>query len=83
MNLHGGRTHYGQAIGILTLDTHFPRIPGDSELFCSSLLKKGVSVVPGIFFGDYPHHFRLSLVSDRLKEAVTKMKGVAEEMDIL
>ena len=25
----GGRTHYGQAIGILTLDTHFPRIPGD------------------------------------------------------
>lgn len=29
MILHGGRTHYGHAIGILTLDTHFPRIPGD------------------------------------------------------
>lgn len=25
----GGRTHYGQALGILTLDTKFPRIPGD------------------------------------------------------
>jgi hypothetical protein len=29
MLLHGGHTHYGYAIGILTLDTHFPRIPGD------------------------------------------------------
>lgn len=61
----------------------FPRILGDSELFCSNLLKRGVSVVPGVFFGDYPHHFRLSLVSDRLKEAVTRIKGVAEEMEIL
>lgn len=25
----GGRTHYGEALGILTLDTRFPRIPGD------------------------------------------------------
>ncbi|MFQ5711156.1 MAG: aspartate/glutamate racemase family protein [Candidatus Geothermarchaeales archaeon] len=25
----GGRTHYGEAIGILILDTKFPRIPGD------------------------------------------------------
>ena len=25
----GGRTHYGEAIGILTLDTRFPRFPGD------------------------------------------------------
>jgi Asp/Glu/hydantoin racemase len=29
MLLHGGHTHYGYAIGILTLDTHFPRITGD------------------------------------------------------
>jgi Asp/Glu/hydantoin racemase len=29
MKLKGGRTHYGEAIGILTLDTKFPRIPGD------------------------------------------------------
>jgi maleate cis-trans isomerase len=29
MIFHGGHTHYGHAIGILTLDTHFPRIPGD------------------------------------------------------
>jgi len=25
----GGRTHYGEVIGILTLETHFPRFPGD------------------------------------------------------
>lgn len=29
MIIRGGRLHYGQAIGILTLDTRFPRIPGD------------------------------------------------------
>jgi hypothetical protein len=27
--VHGGRTLYGQALGILMLDTHFPRLPGD------------------------------------------------------
>ena len=25
----GGRTHYGEAVGIMTLETVFPRIPGD------------------------------------------------------
>ena len=29
MKVQGGRTHYGQAIGVLTLDTVFPRIVGD------------------------------------------------------
>ncbi len=29
MVMKEGRGHYGQAIGILTLDTRFPRIPGD------------------------------------------------------
>ncbi|MEM3684533.1 MAG: aspartate/glutamate racemase family protein [Conexivisphaerales archaeon] len=29
MKVVGGRHHYGQAIGILTLDTRFPRIVGD------------------------------------------------------
>ena len=29
MRVIGGRTHYGEAIGIITLDTTFPRIPGD------------------------------------------------------
>lgn len=29
IKIKGGRTHYGQAIGIATLDTMFPRIPGD------------------------------------------------------
>jgi hypothetical protein len=29
MTVKGGRAHYGQALGILTLDTKCPRIPGD------------------------------------------------------
>ena len=29
MEYYGGRTNYGQSIGILMLDTTFPRIPGD------------------------------------------------------
>jgi Asp/Glu/hydantoin racemase len=29
MRVEGGRTHYGQSIGVLTLDTCFPRILGD------------------------------------------------------
>ena len=29
VNVKGGRHHYGQAVGVLTLDTKFPRIPGD------------------------------------------------------
>lgn len=29
MKLKGGRTHYGQVIGVITLDTLFPRILGD------------------------------------------------------
>jgi aspartate aminotransferase len=56
----------------------FPQVPVDAELFCRNLLKEGVSVVPGIFFGDYPDHFRLSLVSDRLGEAILKMKDVLD-----
>ena len=27
--VRGGRGNYGEAVGILTLDTVFPRIPGD------------------------------------------------------
>lgn len=27
--IHGGRTNYGEAVGIIMLDTVFPRIPGD------------------------------------------------------
>ena len=57
----------------------FPRIPVDTETFCRALLKEGVSVVPGIFFGDYPDHFRLSLIDDRLEEAISRMKRVLEQ----
>lgn len=56
----------------------FPKLPVDAELFCTTLMRKGVSVVPGIFFGDYPEHFRISLVSDRMKEAVLKMRDVLD-----
>ena len=58
----------------------FPKVPTDAESFCKALLKKGVSVVPGIFFGDYPDHFRLSLVSDRLEEAISRIKEVLDQM---
>ena len=58
----------------------FPQISGDAESFCKTLLTRGVSVVPGIYFGDYPEHFRLSLVSDRLEEAILKVKDVLEEI---
>ena len=58
----------------------FPKIRHDAESFCKALLKKGVSVVPGIFFGDYPDHFRLSLVSDRLEEAISRIKDVLDQM---
>jgi aspartate aminotransferase len=54
----------------------FPKLPMDSESFCRKLLEKGVSVLPGIFFGDYPDHFRLSLVRDNLGEAFTRMEEI-------
>ncbi|MBU7015501.1 MAG: aminotransferase class I/II-fold pyridoxal phosphate-dependent enzyme [Theionarchaea archaeon] len=58
----------------------FPKIQVDSELFGEELLKEGVSVIPGVFFGDYSHHFRLSLVSDRMEEAVSRMGAVLERL---
>ncbi|MGD2072436.1 MAG: aminotransferase class I/II-fold pyridoxal phosphate-dependent enzyme [Candidatus Thorarchaeota archaeon] len=57
----------------------FPQIPLDSQTFCTRLLEKGVSVVPGHFFGEYPHNFRISLVSDRLEEAIHRMEDVLTE----
>ena len=35
---------------------------------------------PGIFFGDYPEHFRISLVSDRMEEAILKMGNVLDSL---
>jgi aspartate/methionine/tyrosine aminotransferase len=58
----------------------FPEITVDSELFGEELLKEGVSVIPGVYFGDYPHHFRLSLVSDRMEEAISRIKTVLERL---
>lgn len=58
----------------------FPRLSMDAEPFCDALLREGVSVVPGTFFGDYPEHFRISLVSDRMEEAIWKMKRVLDKM---
>ncbi|MBU6996187.1 MAG: pyridoxal phosphate-dependent aminotransferase [Theionarchaea archaeon] len=58
----------------------FPKIPVNSELFGEELLKEGVSVIPGVFFGDYRNHFRLSLVSDRMEEAINRMKTVLERL---
>ncbi len=58
----------------------FPRISVNTNVFCEELLKKGVSVIPGTFFGDYPDHFRLSLVSDRMEEAILRMGEVLEKI---
>jgi hypothetical protein len=37
MFFQGGLTHYGREIGILMLDTIFPRIPGDIGLECTNM----------------------------------------------
>ncbi|MGD2249482.1 MAG: aminotransferase class I/II-fold pyridoxal phosphate-dependent enzyme [Candidatus Methanofastidiosia archaeon] len=58
----------------------FPKLPVDSVTFCTELLKEGVSVVPGIFFGTYPDHFRISLVSDKMEEAISRMGNVLDRM---
>jgi len=42
----------------------FPKFDGlNSEVFTFNLLDKGVAVVPGTSFGDYPEHFRVSLTA--------------------
>lgn len=59
----------------------FPRIPLETQTFCTRLLDKGVSVVPGTFFGDYSYNYRISLVSDRLEEAIHRMQDVLTESE--
>jgi aspartate aminotransferase len=56
----------------------FPKFDGlNSEVFALNLLDKGVAVVPGTSFGDYPEHFRISLtVSD--DEVELGLKIIAE-----
>lgn len=58
----------------------FPQLEMDAEPFCDTLMKEGVSVVPGIFFGNYPEHFRISLVNDKMEEAILKMRDVLEKI---
>ncbi|MEM2440564.1 MAG: pyridoxal phosphate-dependent aminotransferase, partial [Candidatus Bathyarchaeia archaeon] len=42
----------------------FPKLDGlNSEMFTFNLLDKGVAVVPGTSFGNYPEHFRISLTA--------------------
>lgn len=60
----------------------FPKLPRgiDSVKFSDKLLEKGVAVVPGPAFGNYPNNFRLSLAAgeETLKiafEAVNKTLG--------
>ena len=58
----------------------FPKLPMDSMMFVERLLKKGVSVFPGEAFGDYKDFFRMSLVSEKIDEAVLRMEEVLEEV---
>jgi len=59
----------------------FPRLNADSNKFAMKLLEKGVSVLPGGPFGPYERNFRMSLVTDRMDEAVERMKKVRKELE--
>ena len=48
----------------------------DGLSFAEKLLEKGVSVFPGIAFGDYRDFIRISLVSSRLEEGLKIIKEV-------
>ncbi|AHF79885.1 pyridoxal phosphate-dependent aminotransferase [Thermococcus paralvinellae] len=54
----------------------FVRIGIDGLSFAEKLLEKGVSVFPGIAFGDYGDFIRISLVSSRLEEGLKIIKEV-------
>jgi aspartate aminotransferase len=56
----------------------FPKFDGlNSEVFALNLLDKGVAVVPGASFGDYPEHFRISLTAPD-EEVELGLKIIAE-----
>lgn len=52
MNIRGGRTFYGQDIGILMMDTKFPRIPGDPGNAATFDFPVCYKVVRDVFQGD-------------------------------
>lgn len=52
MNIRGGRTFYGQDIGILMMDTKFPRIPGDPGNAATFDFQVCYKVVRDVFQGD-------------------------------
>jgi aspartate aminotransferase len=54
----------------------FPEITMDSMEFALTLLDRGVSVFPGEAFGNYKNFIRISLVSEKLPEAVKRMASV-------
>lgn len=54
----------------------FPYITMDSMEFALKLLEKGVSVFPGEAFGDYKNFMRISLVSEKMPEAIRRMAQV-------
>lgn len=60
----------------------FPRLRKqgwDGDRFANSLLERGVSVTPGLAFGDYPDFFRVSLGQPR----ETILEGVRRMGDLL
>ncbi|MBN1785481.1 MAG: aminotransferase class I/II-fold pyridoxal phosphate-dependent enzyme [Candidatus Methanofastidiosa archaeon] len=59
----------------------FPRLKADSNKFAMRLLEEGVSVLPGNPFGPYDNHFRISLVTDRMEEAVERMEKIRKELE--
>jgi aspartate aminotransferase len=59
----------------------FPRFNGNADEFAMAVLDEGVSVLPGSPFGPYENHFRISLVTDKMAEAVEKMGKVKDRME--
>jgi len=59
----------------------FVRTKTEGLGFAERLLEKGVSVFPGIVFGDYRNFIRISLVSPKLQEGLRRINELGEELD--
>lgn len=59
----------------------FVRTNVDGLEFAEKLLEKGVSVFPGIAFGDYRKFIRISLVSSKLKEGLRRINELGDELN--
>ncbi len=59
----------------------FVKTGGDGLEFAEKLLEKGVSVFPGIAFGDYREFIRISLVSSELEDGLKRINELGAELN--